>query len=62
MRSGIRLTKDPHFAALEKMYLAAPINAFYRPKNEVSDSEASACHINSTNSLHCTHVGVDRVG
>ncbi len=42
MRSGIRLTKDPHFAALEKMYLAAPINAFYRPKNEVSDSEASA--------------------
>ena len=35
------MTKDPHFAALEKMYLAAPINAFYRPCIEVSDSEAT---------------------
>ncbi len=35
------MSKDPHFAALERMYLAAPINAFYRPKIEVSDSEAT---------------------
>ena len=35
------MTKDPHFAALEKVYLAAPINAFYRPSIEVSDSEAT---------------------
>ena len=35
------MTKDPHFVALEKMYLAAPINAFYRPRIDVSDSEAT---------------------
>jgi len=35
------MTRDPHFVALESMYLAAPINAFYRPTIEVSDSEAT---------------------
>ena len=35
------MTKDPHFVALENMYLAAPINAFYRPKIDVSDAEAT---------------------
>ena len=35
------MTKDPHFAALENMYLAAPINEFYRPSILVADSEAS---------------------
>lgn len=35
------MAKDPHFIALENMYLAAPINAFYTPIIEVSDSEAS---------------------
>jgi uncharacterized protein (TIGR00369 family) len=35
------MTKDPHFVALENMYLAAPINAFYRPTIEVSDSQAT---------------------
>jgi uncharacterized protein (TIGR00369 family) len=34
------MNKDPHFTALENMYLAAPINAFYRPKIEVTDSQA----------------------
>jgi len=35
------MTKDPHFVALENMYLAAPINAFYRPRIDVSDAEAT---------------------
>jgi len=35
------MNKDPHFVALERMYLAAPINAFFRPTIEVSDSEAT---------------------
>jgi uncharacterized protein (TIGR00369 family) len=34
------MPKDPHFTALETMYLSAPINAFYRPRIEVSDAEA----------------------
>jgi uncharacterized protein (TIGR00369 family) len=34
-------TKDPHFLALQNMYLAAPINEFYRPGIEVSDAEAT---------------------
>ena len=34
------MTRDPHFQALEKMYLDAPINAFYDPRIEVSDAEA----------------------
>jgi uncharacterized protein (TIGR00369 family) len=35
------MTKDPHFTALEKMYLAAPINAFYRPKIEISEANST---------------------
>ena len=35
------MTKDPHFSRLEKMYLAAPINAFYRPTIVVGDSECT---------------------
>ena len=34
-------TKDRHFAGLQNLYLAAPINEFYRPSIEVSDSEAT---------------------
>ena len=34
------MTKDPHFVALQNMYLAAPINEFYRPSIEVCDAEA----------------------
>lgn len=32
---------DTHYAALRNMYLAAPINAFYRPAIEVSDGAAT---------------------
>lgn len=32
---------DVHFRALERMYLAAPINAFYRPGIEVRKGEAT---------------------
>ncbi len=35
------MSKDSHFVALENMYLAAPVNEFYRPKIDVSDSEAT---------------------
>ena len=35
------MDRDPHFVALEMMHLSAPINEFYRPRIEVSDSEAS---------------------
>ena len=35
------MTKDAHFIALENMYLAAPINAFFQPRIHVSDSEAT---------------------
>ncbi len=35
------MTKDQHFLALQNMYLVAPINEFYRPSIEVSDSEAT---------------------
>jgi uncharacterized protein (TIGR00369 family) len=35
------MTKDPHFTALENMYLTGPINEFYRPRIDVSDSEAT---------------------
>ena len=34
------MAKDPHFVALQNMYLAAPINDFFRPAIEVSDAEA----------------------
>lgn len=32
---------DPHFVALQNMYLAAPINAFYCPSITVSEAEAT---------------------
>lgn len=32
---------DPHFIALQNMYLAAPINEFYRPIIEVSEAQAT---------------------
>ena len=35
------MTKDPHFTALENMYLAAPISDLYHPSIEISDSEAT---------------------
>lgn len=35
------MTRDSHFVSLEKMYLAAPINEFYRPRIEVADSRAT---------------------
>ena len=34
------MTRDPHYVALEQMYRAAPINSFYSPRIDVSDSEA----------------------
>jgi uncharacterized protein (TIGR00369 family) len=34
------MAKDPHFTALESMYLEGPINAFYRPRIDVTDSRA----------------------
>jgi len=33
----IKMEKDPHFKALEMMYLAAPINEIYRPIISVSE-------------------------
>jgi uncharacterized protein (TIGR00369 family) len=35
------MTGDPHHVALQNMYLAAPINAFYRPAIAVSDGAAT---------------------
>ena len=35
------MTKDPHFTALQNMYLAAPINAFYRPTIDISEAIAT---------------------
>ncbi len=32
--------RDPHFVALERMYLAAPINAIYRPRISISQGRA----------------------
>jgi uncharacterized protein (TIGR00369 family) len=37
----LSMTSDPHFIALQNMYLAAPINAFYRPAIKVSDGEST---------------------
>jgi uncharacterized protein (TIGR00369 family) len=34
------MTDDPHFRSLERMYLAAPINAFYRPSIEIQEGGA----------------------
>lgn len=35
------MEKDRHFAALERMYLAGPINALFRPTIEVEDGAAT---------------------
>ena len=35
------MSRDSHFMALENMYLVAPINKFYDPRIQVSDSEAT---------------------
>ena len=35
------MTRDPHFVALERMYLTAPINDLYRPAIEVSEASAA---------------------
>ena len=35
------MSKDPHFTALENMYLSAPVNDFYRPRIEVSEARAT---------------------
>jgi uncharacterized protein (TIGR00369 family) len=35
------MSKQFHFRALEKMYLAAPINNFYLPKIEIGEGEAT---------------------
>lgn len=35
------MARDPHFRALEQMYLAAPINAFYRPRIDVAEARAT---------------------
>lgn len=45
------MAKDPHFAALERMYLGAPINAFYRPAIQIGDGEATI-EIEVTEKLH----------
>jgi uncharacterized protein (TIGR00369 family) len=43
--------KDPHHAALERMYLSAPINAVHRPRIDISDS-AATIEIDLTDALH----------
>ena len=35
------MPKDSHFTGLENMYQSAPINAFYGPKIDISDSQAT---------------------
>ena len=35
------MAKDPHFTALQNMYLAAPINAFYLPTIDISEATAT---------------------
>ena len=34
------MSDDPHFSGLERMYLAAPVNDFYRPTIEISEGYA----------------------
>ncbi|MEM8963491.1 MAG: PaaI family thioesterase [Acidobacteriota bacterium] len=52
------MTRDSHFVALEKMYLAAPINELYRPTIEVLEAEAriemdvSERHFHSAGAVH----------
>lgn len=43
--------KDPHFVGLQNMYLAAPINEFYRPTIDVGDGVAEI-GIELTDSFH----------
>ena len=35
------MSRNPHFASLERMYLAAPINTFYRPTIAVLEGEST---------------------
>ncbi len=35
------MTKDPHFTSLERMYLAAPINAFFQPTIVIAEAEST---------------------
>ncbi|MBT3785312.1 PaaI family thioesterase [bacterium] len=35
------MNQEEHFQALERMYAAAPINEFYRPKMKVREAEAT---------------------
>ena len=35
------MSKDPHFLALQNLYLAAPVTELYRPSIEIVDSEAT---------------------
>ncbi len=49
------VSKDPHFLALQNMYLAAPINAFYRPSIDVSEAEATIEIDVSSALFHAAH-------
>lgn len=35
------MSRDPHFSGLERMYLEAPVNDFYRPTIEISEARAT---------------------
>jgi uncharacterized protein (TIGR00369 family) len=35
------VSRDPHFLALERMYLSAPINQWYKPRIEVAEGAAT---------------------
>jgi uncharacterized protein (TIGR00369 family) len=35
------MSKDPHFSALERMYVTAPINQWYLPRIELSEGAAT---------------------
>jgi uncharacterized protein (TIGR00369 family) len=35
------MSKDPHFVALQNMYLAAPINELYHPSIDVAEGQAT---------------------
>ena len=47
------MSRDSHFIALENMYLVAPINKFYDPRIQVSDSEATIEIDISERFFHC---------
>ena len=48
------MTNDEHFVALQNMYLAAPINAFYLPKINVFEGEiaVSEKYFHSAEAVH----------